>query len=112
MSHPQEVRRRPVDRPFRLSVPLGTIDHEGHDKKSTPERRSHAIAQGPRRHVKGHDRLVNIVHPTGDTPPPPACPTCGEPADRSAVRRQVGTLIGDYLCPAGHIWTTRWMEVA
>jgi hypothetical protein len=42
----------------------------------------------------------------------PPCPTCETPAESVDERAVDGVWTGNYLCPQGHIWTTRWLESA
>lgn len=59
---------------------------------------------------KDTDRLMRNVTPRADIAPLTApCPTCGRPAIRSEVRVDDVIATGNYLCPADHIWSTRWL---
>ena len=52
---------------------------------------------------------MHTVEPRTDAPPP--CPSCGTPASAVDIRRNAGQVTGNYLCPAGHVWITKWAEV-
>jgi hypothetical protein len=103
----------PVDDTGRLSEPAGRITAAKDSDPEPPTAPTVGTWPGvkPTTIKRKTSRLMHSVPDLSDTPPPP-CPTCGNPASSSSVRRQSGALNGDYLCPAGHIWTTRWMEVA
>lgn len=56
------------------------------------------------------DRLMEIMPaPTDARPACPPCPTCGHPAEQTTVRICKTIATGSYLCPAGHLWQTRWV---
>lgn len=96
----------------RLSVPRDNMDHEGTTTKVGPGRSCSSTWPGPRPTTKGTTGLMHSVEPTSDTTPPPPCPLCGTPASATRVRADNAIRIGDYRCPSGHIWTTRWLVAA
>ena len=56
-----------------------------------------------------NDRLMLTLDTTAPSAYPD-CPKCGLPAFRCKVRElTAGIITGDYVCFAGHIWTTRWL---
>lgn len=102
-----------VDGHWPLSVGRRTMNMKDTTGESTP---GHTVLEhrpGASPTTKGHDRLMHSVEPTSDSPPPPTCPVCTTPASGASVRRLSPSItIGDYRCPAGHIWTTRWLVSA
>lgn len=52
---------------------------------------------------------MSTVPPRTDAPEA-LCPTCGAPGDGIAFPDRDLT-IANYLCPAGHVWQTKWAEV-
>lgn len=100
----------PVDDHFPLSVAQATMASEGPTKRSAPTGAGTPHGRGLARRTEGTTGLMHTVDATPDNPPPPACPLCTKPAASSSVRLESpGISIGDYRCPTGHIWTTRWL---
>lgn len=99
--------------PIGVSVARGTLELKETTHKSTPAGAATPHGRGLA-DVKGNDRLMHIVEPTSDTPPPP-CPACGSPA-RGSTGVQVDTNLKTceqfFICRGGHLYSMRWPEVA
>lgn len=85
------------------------------DNKSAPERSCNSMCSGASPTSERTDRLMPIVDPTSDTPPPsrPAlCPLCGLTADNAVTVRSELTATATYCDTRGHLWSVTWLEVA
>jgi hypothetical protein len=50
------------------------------------------------------------VQPSTDAPPA-FCPTCGLEGEGATWVDRHGVRFAQYLCPAGHIWQTKWIKM-
>jgi hypothetical protein len=48
--------------------------------------------------------------PTRTDAPEALCPTCGAPGEGASFQGH-GITTANYLCPAGHIWQTKWLLI-
>jgi hypothetical protein len=87
-------------------------DNEAKDttQESTPERRCSAKSSGASPDMKGHDRLVTSIDARTDAPEA-LCPLCGRPGSGTANDNGWGVGTANYLCDAGHLFSTRWLIV-
>ncbi len=63
------------------------------------------------RPVKGTRPTVDTVDGRADNAPEATCPTCGAPGS-GFLRHDRAIVTAQYLCPAGHLWVTKWTAVA
>lgn len=99
----------------RLSAVLATMSSERTDNKSAPDRSCNSTWSGASPTSERTDRLMPIVDPRSDAPPPPrpaSCPICGLFADNGILVRSELTATATYVDTAGHIFSVTWPEVA